>query len=81
VKKAFTLKPGAVTDTLQVSQGVVWLRLDQRQSGDPAAFQAASAQIEAELVKKKYDAWVEEKKRTVRVEILRPDLKGPRPAS
>jgi len=37
-------------------------------------------QIEAELAKMKYDEWVEQKKRTVRIEILRPDLKGLRPA-
>jgi parvulin-like peptidyl-prolyl isomerase len=81
VDRAFTLKPGDVTDTLQVSQGVVWLRLDERKPADEAGFAEAAPQIEADLLKKKYDEWVAEKKKTVSVEILRSDLKGPRPAS
>jgi len=30
------------------------------------------------MVNKRYAAWVEEKRKTVKVEVLRPDLKGPR---
>jgi peptidyl-prolyl cis-trans isomerase D len=78
LQRAFAMKPGEVTDTLQVSPGVLWLRLEEKKSGDSDAFRAASAQIEAELAKKRYDSWVEERKKTVRIEILRPDLKGPR---
>ena len=78
LERAFAMKPGEVTDTLQVAAGVLWLRLEEKTSGDPDAFKAASAQLEAELAKKKYDAWVEERKKTVRIEILRSDLKGPR---
>ncbi len=78
LKKAFTMKPGEVTDTLHVAPGVVWMRLEEQKSGDPSAFKTASAQIEAELTKKKYDEWVEQNKRTVTIEILRPDLKAPR---
>ncbi|HKQ58440.1 MAG TPA: peptidyl-prolyl cis-trans isomerase, partial [Candidatus Eisenbacteria bacterium] len=79
LERAFAMKTGETTDTLHVSQGVVWVRLEERKAGDAAAFRAASAAIEAELVKKRYDAWMDEKKRTTRVEILRADLKGPRP--
>jgi peptidyl-prolyl cis-trans isomerase D len=80
VQRAFAMKAGEVTDTLQVALGVIWIRAEEKKPGDPAAFKTAAPQITAELVKKKYDAWLEEKKKTVRIEILRPDLKGPRPA-
>jgi parvulin-like peptidyl-prolyl isomerase len=80
LQKAFAMTPGEVTDTLQVAQGVIWLRLEEKKSGDPATFKAASAQIEGELTKKKYDEWVQAKKKTVKIEILRPDLKDPRPS-
>jgi len=79
IQKAFAAKPGEVTDTLQVSQGLVWLRIEEKKSGDPATLTATSTQIENELVKKRYDGWLEEKKKAVKIEILRPDLKGPRP--
>jgi hypothetical protein len=79
--KAFAMKRGEVSDTLQVTQGVVWLRVDEKKSADAATFRTASAQLSTELLKQKYDAWVEEKKKTVTIEILRPDLKGPRPGA
>ena len=79
VARAFAMKPGELTDTLQVTPGVAWMRLEEKKSGDPATYKTATAQIEAEMVKKKYDAWVEAKKKSVTVEILRADLKGPRP--
>jgi parvulin-like peptidyl-prolyl isomerase len=78
MEKAFAMKPGQVSDTLQVAQGVVWMRLEEKKSGDPATFKAVSAQIESELTKKKYDEWMEARKKTVKIEILRADLKGPR---
>ena len=80
VQRAFTMKPGEVTDTLQVAQGVIWIRAEEKQPGDPAVFKTASAQITAEMIKKKYEAWIEEKKKSVKIEILRPDLRGPRPS-
>jgi len=78
VAKAFATKQGQVSDTIQVTQGRVWLRVEERKSGDPATFAATSSSIEAEMVKKRYDTWLEEKKKTVKIEVLRPDLKGPR---
>jgi parvulin-like peptidyl-prolyl isomerase len=81
VEKAFAAKPGQLTDTLHVAQGVVWLRIEEKKGGDPASYAAVSPTIEAEMVKKRYDTWVEEKKRTVKIEVLRPDLKGPRPVA
>jgi len=78
LERAFAMKPGEVTDTLQVAAGVLWLRIEERTSGDAAAFKAASAQIEADLARQRYDAWVEGQKKTLKIEILRSDLKGPR---
>lgn len=79
LQKAFAMKPGEVTDTLQVALGVAWMRVEEKKSGDPAMFKAASAQVEGELTKEKYKAWVEDRKKTAKIEILRPDLTGPRP--
>jgi len=79
VQKAFAMTPGEVSDTLRVAPGVVWIRVAERKAGDPAAFKTVSAGIEAELTRKRYDEWVEEKKKTVTIEILRTDLKRPRP--
>ncbi|HET9327012.1 MAG TPA: peptidyl-prolyl cis-trans isomerase [Candidatus Eisenbacteria bacterium] len=78
VEKAFATKLGQTTDSLHVALGRAWLRVEERKSGDPATFTATSAQIEADLAKKRYDAWVDEKKKTVKIEVIRPDLKGPR---
>ena len=79
VAKAFAMTPGETSDTLQVAAGVVWMRLEEKKSGDASAYRTAAAQIEAEMVKKKYDAWIEERKKSVPIEILRSDLRGPRP--
>jgi parvulin-like peptidyl-prolyl isomerase len=79
VERAFATAPGATTDSLQVASGVVWLRIEERKTGDEAAYRSAAPQLEAELVKQQYEEWLEAKKKTVRIEILRPDLRGPRP--
>jgi len=80
LQKAFAVKPGETTDTLQVSNGVVWIRVEERKAADPATFKAASAQIENEMFKQKYDAWLEDRKKTVTIEVLRPDLRAGRPS-
>ena len=79
VQAAFTTRPGDNSDTLHTASGVVWLHVEEKKAGDPSTFAASSMQIEGELMKKRYDAWVEERKKTVKIEILRPDLKTPRP--
>jgi hypothetical protein len=76
IERAFTMKPGERSDTLQVAQGVVWLRIGERRSGDPATYGVASTQIRDELTKQRYDQWLEGRKQAVRIEILRPDLKA-----
>ena len=80
VERAFSMREGEVTDTLQVANGVVWLRLEERPAADTASLQAGLPQIERELTKQRYDAWLESRKRVVRIEILRADLRGPRSA-
>ena len=60
-----------------MTPGVTWMRLEEKKSGDPTTFKIAAAQIESELLKKRYDAWVEEKRQAVRIEILRPNLRRP----
>jgi peptidyl-prolyl cis-trans isomerase D len=75
VERAFTMQAGERSDTLQVAQGVLWLRVGERKTGDPATYGVASAQISAELTKQRYDQWVDERKQAVKIEILRPDLK------
>jgi len=62
-----------------VAAGVAWMRVEEKKPADPAGYKAGAAQIEAEMVKTRYDAWIVEKKKTVPVEILSADLKGPRP--
>jgi parvulin-like peptidyl-prolyl isomerase len=80
VQKAFTMKPGERSDTLQVAQGVMWMRIKDKKTGSPDAFKAASAPLANELMQKKYDQWVDARKKSMKIEILRADLKGPRPA-
>ena len=82
VDKAFELKPGEQSDTLQTLDGVAWIRLEERIPGDAKAFEPAAAQITEDMVSKNYKAWVEEKIRTMKVVVLRPDLREARtPAS
>ena len=80
VERAFALKRGEQTDTLHVQSGVVWMRLEEKKPGDPAEFKKAELALSQELTKKKYDEWVEQKKKTVKIEIFRPDLREPRPS-
>lgn len=80
VARAATMTPGVVSDTVQVAQGVIWMRVEERIPADPAAFKAAAPQLEAELAKQRYDEWLEARKKAVKIEVLRADLKGPRPA-
>jgi parvulin-like peptidyl-prolyl cis-trans isomerase-like protein/SurA-like protein len=80
LEKAFALRPGEATDTLNVAAGVVWIRVDEKKSADASTFKTASVSLEGELAKRRYDEWVEAKRKTVKIDILRPDLKGPRPS-
>jgi parvulin-like peptidyl-prolyl isomerase len=80
VTKAFGMKPGQVTDTLKVQAGVVWMRMEERKKADASTFKSTEPQLTQEMTKKNYDDWVEREKKTVKVEVLRPDLREPRPS-
>ena len=75
ISKAFVLKPGSTTDTLTTGQGVAWIRIDEKKTLEGASFAKDRPAITQELTQKKYAEWVEEKKKTMRIEILRADLR------
>lgn len=75
IEKAFAMKPGAISDTLVTSQGFAVVRLEERKTAAGHSFAADRPQLEAELLQKKMDDWVAAKKKTVKVEILRADLR------
>ncbi len=74
VQQAFAAKVGVLSDTLQLTQGVAWFRVDEHNSGDPKGFEAAQTQLTQELMKKNYDQWLDKKKQALRIEVLKPEL-------
>ncbi len=77
VQVASALAPGAVSDTVHTSQGVAWVRFERKQEGDAAEFASAAPQLTEQMMQAKYQAWVESKKRGLKIEVLRPDLRRP----
>lgn len=75
VERAFAAPAGSVSDTVQVSQGVVWFEAQGRDPFDDQAFATAATPLAQELLKKDYDAWIAARKKTLRIEILRPEFK------
>jgi parvulin-like peptidyl-prolyl isomerase len=75
VERAFTLPPGGQSDTLITTQGRVWIRLENRKQPDAKSFAAAREALTEELLKKNLDEWLEARKKTMRIEVLRRDLK------
>src|SRR6185503_4685480 len=80
VTRAFAMKPGERSDTLQVANGVVWLQVEEKKPADASGFKTAETQIRTELLQKRLADWLEAKKKTVPIEILRSDLREPRPS-
>jgi parvulin-like peptidyl-prolyl isomerase len=78
--KAFAMKPGQRSDTLQVANGVVWVQMEEKKAADATSFKTAEPQIRAEMLQKHLTEWLETKKKTVTIEIVRPDLREPRPS-
>jgi len=76
IERAFGAKPGEVSDTLQVAQGVAWIRTDERIASDAKAFDAVQAQLTQELLKQKYDQWLAGRKQALRIEILDPEFRA-----
>jgi len=75
VARAMALKPGTASDTLKTAQGVAWVRTEERKTQQGSSFAKDRPAITQELLTKKYTDWVEAKKKTVKIEILRPDLR------
>ena len=77
VKTAFALPaPGAVSDTVHTGQGVAWLRLEEKIPADESEFKKAEEQIRQELVTRSYNEWVEARKKGLKIEVIRPDLRS-----
>jgi len=77
LEKAFTLQPGGQSDTLQTAQGRVWIRVETRRGGDETAFEAARESLSQEMLKKSMDEWFEARRKSMKIEVLRPDLREP----
>jgi parvulin-like peptidyl-prolyl isomerase len=76
IDKAFTLKVGTVSDTIQIAQsGLVWVRPEEKKTVQGASFAKDGPMIKQELTLKNYQAWVDQKRKGMKIEILRADLK------
>lgn len=73
--KAFAMKPGVVSDTLATAQGFAVLRVEEHKTISGHSFAADRAGLEAELLQRRMDEWVTARKKVLRVEILRADLR------
>jgi peptidyl-prolyl cis-trans isomerase D len=80
VQRAFAMKVGQTSDSIHVATGSAWIRVDERKTVDGATFEADRDEISRELLAKNMEDWLERKKKTVRIEVLREDLKGPPPS-
>ena len=81
IQEAFAAKVGVVSDTLQLTQGVAWFKVDEHNTGDPKGFEGVKPQLTQELTKKSYDEWLDKKKQALHIEILRPELGVARPVA
>jgi len=75
VERAFKLKIGTVSDTIQASVGTVWIRPTEKKAMEGHSFEQDRMQIQNELYAKNSEEWVERKKKTIKYEILRADLR------
>lgn len=75
IRSAFSLPLGQLSDTLQTAQGVVWIRVAEKTAGKDEDFRTAEAQLSQELVTRSYSEWVEARKKSMKIEILRADLR------
>ncbi len=75
VDKAFALSKGQVSDTLNVAQGSVIFRVDEHTTIGGASFEKDRANLLQEIVSRRYDEWLQAKKKKYRIEILRADLR------
>jgi hypothetical protein len=78
VERAYAAAAGTVSDTVHVAQGVAWFEALGRDTPDAKAFAAAEPALTQELLKKSYDAWLETKKKSMRIEVLRAEFRSAR---
>ncbi len=78
-KKLFPMKVGATTDTLQTAVGTMWATVTQHKPADAATFKTQKDAIEGELLNDRMNEWLEREKKTARIEVLRADLREPKP--
>jgi parvulin-like peptidyl-prolyl isomerase len=75
ITKAFAMKQGQVSDSIATAQGFAWIKVTGRKTVEGASFAKDKAAITQELLQKKYEDWLDAKKKSMRVEILRADLR------
>jgi parvulin-like peptidyl-prolyl isomerase len=80
IDKAFAMKAGVTSDSLRIANGLTWIRVEERRTMDGATFEADRDQVSRELLAQNMEDWLERKKKTVRIEVFREDLKGGPPS-
>ncbi|HEY3216303.1 MAG TPA: peptidyl-prolyl cis-trans isomerase [Candidatus Eisenbacteria bacterium] len=75
VARALSLAPGTTSDTVSTNQGVAWVRVEEKKTLPGGSFEKDRSAIAQDLVTKKYNDWVEAKKKASKIEILRADLR------
>jgi len=77
--KLRAMKVGQQSDTLTSVAGVMWARMEDKKPADPATYAAQRDQVKRELEATRMNDWLEEQKKTVKIEVLRADLREPKP--
>ena len=77
--RALKIAPGATSDSIRVAQGVVWIRSEEKKAAEGASFARDRDALANEQLAKNLEQWLERKKKTVRIEVMRADLREPPP--
>ena len=75
IDTAFAITPGRTTDTLATALGVAWIRVGEKRIVPGASFEKDAPALEQELVMKSYADWVDGRRKSMKIEILRADLR------
>ena len=76
IGRALTLAPGTASDTIRTAQGVAWVQTEEKRRLPGGSFEKDRIALTQELITRNYAEWVETKKRSAKIEILRPDLRA-----
>jgi len=79
MEKLRKMKVGERSDSLSTPSGVMWAKLEEHKDADPSTLKTQREQISREMLIERTNQWLEDKKKTVKIEILRADLKEPKP--